>query len=70
MDILDAFEALLEVLLHGPGILGLSKDLQQVVVRHEVEAREHHPKHLPRNKVNCVHASADFVRCRKRLTRY
>lgn len=43
MDVLDPLEALLEMLLHGLRILGLPQNLQQIVVGHEVEAREHHP---------------------------
>ena len=37
---LDVVEALLEMRLHGLGVLALAQNLQQVVVRQEVEARE------------------------------
>lgn len=43
MNILDPLEALLEVLLHGLGVLGLPQNLEQIVIRHEVEPGEHHP---------------------------
>ena len=37
---LDVVEALLEMRLHGLGVLALAQNLQQVVVRQEVETRE------------------------------
>lgn len=43
MDVLDPLEAFLEVLLHSLRVLGLPQNLQQIIVGHEVEAREHHP---------------------------
>lgn len=43
MYILYALEALLEVFLHRFGIPRLTEDLQQVVIRNEVEAGEYHP---------------------------
>lgn len=43
VDVFDSLEALLEVLLNGLRIFRLSKNLQQIIIGHEVEAREHHP---------------------------
>lgn len=49
MDVLDSLEALLEMFLHGLGVPRLAQDLQEVVIRHEVEPREYHPTKITRH---------------------